>query len=287
MCCCPALSSGAYARPGLITGLYIIAIMCGGAAASAFTVPLRDALGGWGAALLIWAVPAALAIALWSPAVRDGARRTPAPVAPFRIGRDREAWLLSGLFACQTVLGYAIVAWVPEILRDGGLSGGRAGVMASLFFLLAIPTAVLTPSLTVKRAWPRRLVLLTLLPWAAGLAGLLAAPAHGTAVWMGLLGLGQGVGFALPLTLVVVYSRDHAHAASLSGMVQGIGYTVGAVSPPLFGVLHDATGAWSLSLAVLLVLAGVQVVLGLAVLRTHDRGRRAAVGSLGSSDSQL
>ncbi|MNN91785.1 Inner membrane transport protein YeaN [compost metagenome] len=39
-------------------------------------------------------------------------------------------------------------------------------------------------------------------------------------------------------------SRDAHVAANLSGMAQGVGYTLAAMGPFLVGVVHDLTGGW-------------------------------------------
>ncbi|MOA55718.1 putative transporter YycB [compost metagenome] len=40
-------------------------------------------------------------------------------------------------------------------------------------------------------------------------------------------------------------SRDAHVAANLSGMAQGVGYTLAAMGPFLVGVVHDLTGDWN------------------------------------------
>ncbi|MNY39603.1 putative transporter YycB [compost metagenome] len=59
-----------------------------------------------------------------------------------------------------------------------------------------------------------------------------------------MLGLGQGATFSLALTLIVLRSRDSHVAANLSGMAQGIGYTLASMGPFAVGVVHDLTGGW-------------------------------------------
>jgi CP family cyanate transporter-like MFS transporter len=269
----PSIVKRFYPRPGAITGLFVTAIMTGGGLAIALTVPLSDALGDWDRALAVWALPALVATLVWAPlALRRDATR-PAPAPPLRLRGDREAWLLAGMFACQTLLGFALLAWVPKILQDSGLGHGAAGVLAALVMVLGIPTAVAVPVLAARNGVSRALVVASSAPWWAGLAGVVLAPTHATALWMVLLGLGQGAGFALPLSLIVLRARDARHAAALSSMVQGVGYVFGGLlGPPVMGALHDLTGTWTASLLMLMVITGAQLAFGLAAV-----GRRAPV----------
>ena len=48
----------------------------------------------------------------------------------------------------------------------------------------------------------------------------------------------------LALTLIVLRSRDAHVAANLSGMAQGIGYTVASMGPFAVGLVHELTGGW-------------------------------------------
>ena len=78
----------------------------------------------------------------------------------------------------------------------------------------------------------------------AGALGLLFAAETATALWVVLLGLGQGACFSLALTFFALRAPDSEHAAALSGMAQSVGYLLAAVGPFLFGLLRDATHAW-------------------------------------------
>ena len=62
------------------------------------------------------------------------------------------------------------------------------------------------------------------------------------------------------------------HAARLSTMAQGFGYLIAAAGPALVGVLHAATGDWTLALAVLFVLLLPQVWAGTVATRPASRG---------------
>jgi len=97
--------------------------------------------------------------------------------------------------------------------------------------------------------------------WVVGLLGLMLTPAHGTAVWMVLVGIGPG-SFPIMLALIGLRSRTPAVAVALSGMVQGLGYGLALVGPVGIGVLHVATGSWREPFLVLLGLVGLLLVAG-------------------------
>jgi len=56
-------------------------------------------------------------------------------------------------------------------------------------------------------------------------------------------------------------------------MAQSFGYLLAALGPPVFGVLRDATGSWTLSLALLLGITACLLAAGLGA------GRDARVGA--------
>jgi CP family cyanate transporter-like MFS transporter len=92
----------------------------------------------------------------------------------------------------------------------------------------------------------------------AGILGLLLSGGTATALWVSLLGLGQGASISLALILFALRTTDSTEATELSGMAQSVGYLLAAAGPFLFGVLHDLTQSWSLPLALILA-----VVVGL------------------------
>jgi CP family cyanate transporter-like MFS transporter len=101
----------------------------------------------------------------------------------------------------------------------------------------------------------------------AGTLGLLVAGSTASALWVVLLGLGQGACFSLALTFFALRAPDSEHAAALSGMAQTAGYLLAAAGPFLFGVLRDATHAWDVPLALLLAITVCLLIAGLGAAR--------------------
>jgi CP family cyanate transporter-like MFS transporter len=86
--------------------------------------------------------------------------------------------------------------------------------------------------------------------FAVGYYGLLVTPTSQPVLWMIMAGLGPST-FPLSITMINLRTTTEAGSASLSGMVQGIGYAVAGGGPPVFGLLHEATGSWNPPLALL------------------------------------
>lgn len=270
----PVVIKREWASPGPMLGGYV-SVMTGGAAlAAGLAVPLEEALGSWQASLAVWAIPAAVAALAWLPVAQAERRRRAAAQEIERHERltlrgSRVAWSLVALFGGQSILFYVSVAWLAELLRDGGMNDGRAGAMLSIFLLLGIPFALVMPMLASRVSDQRAMVLAMGTLWAVGFAGLLASRTALAPVWMVALGIAQGGSFSLATTLVVLRAPDGPHATALAGMVQGFGYTAAAAGPLLAGMLHDLTGGWD---AVLWAAVAVSVATVAAGLRAGAPG---------------
>jgi MFS transporter, CP family, cyanate transporter len=180
---------------------------------------------------------------------------------PVRVWRSPVAWAVTVVLATQSVLYYAVTAWLPTLLiDDAGLGVRTASLAASVFQLLGIPGALLVPVLLTRVREQRGLAIAVAAGWGVVPLGLLVAPGAWP-VWVAVGGLVQGAGISLAFALVPLRAPDEDGVTRLSAMSQLVGYAVGAVGPLLVGVLYAATGGWS---APLVLLVGVAAVLGTA-----------------------
>jgi CP family cyanate transporter-like MFS transporter len=99
-----------------------------------------------------------------------------------------------------------------------------------------------------------------------GYLGLILAPSTLTWLWVALIGIGP-LTFPLALVLINLRTRTHAGAVALSGFVQSVGYVVVAIGPLAVGLLHDATGGWTVPLLFLLASAVPLALAGAVVAR--------------------
>jgi CP family cyanate transporter-like MFS transporter len=62
-------------------------------------------------------------------------------------------------------------------------------------------------------------------------------------------------------------------------MAQGVGYLIAAGGPTVAGLLHDATGTWVTTLALVACVASAQLVVGLLAGRDRYVGEPAPASS--------
>lgn len=251
-------------RSGAVTGLYLLAMMVGATAASALTVPLTDQLGSWQASLAVWAVLAVLGLAAWLPVVRavndhdeqaGPVRRDPMP------WRSTTAWLLAVYLAMQSFGFYSQLAWIPPSYEALGWSAREAGLLLAVWSIVQLATAVGGPTLADRVRDRRVLVALALGLSASGLLGVVVAPTAAPWLWVSLLGLGQGAGFALGLVKLVDYAPTPAASARLSALVFLLSYSVASTGPVVFGAVHDLTDSFRAPYLLLLGVVAVQLTL--------------------------
>jgi MFS transporter, CP family, cyanate transporter len=255
-------------RAGVATGGYVVSMMVGATVSSAVAVPLAVALGGWSLSLAVWAVPAVLAVALWTPIARRVPTGVPGTAAlPWR---DPFARLAACYQAGTSVVFYGWLTWLSPYYEGQGWEPAAAGLLLAVWSITQIPAALLAPALAERRRRWRFWAGLTL---ACGLAGTLGAmllpePPGGPWVWAVLIGIGVGAGFPLGLTVIAWRTPDPAASAAVSGLALGVGYTAAGLVPLLMGVLIDLTGGYPAAIAVLLLAGALQ---GFAILRIGDR----------------
>jgi CP family cyanate transporter-like MFS transporter len=246
-------------------GCYTILLNGGAALASATTVPLAtDMHLGWRTALALWGVLPVLGVLLWAPrlAVSPTHARTQDSPVRIRLRRSRLAWAVSVFMALQSLLYYALVAWLPSILVDAGMTARSAGATAAVMSIAGMGMSFVVPIVAMRLRSQRSLVALSTASFTIGLIGLIVAPAAASMWWMLALGVGQGTGIALALSFLVLRTRTATEAARLSGMAQTLGYLVAACGPLMFGVVHDGTGRWTVALIAALAIAAVMLAGG-------------------------
>ena len=259
-------------RVGLVTAGYATLMSVSTAIPSLLAVPLSDSIG-WRFSLAIWAAVAGTALVPWivllgrhrrahAVAALDAstAVEAPDPALERRLWHSPVAVAITITFSVSTLNVYATFAWLPQILVDiVGSTPGEAGSLLAVYAIAGLPASIVAPILVNRLKSPARVILAGVLFFAVGYLGLLIAPAPLTVLWVVLIGLGP-ILFPVCLVLINLRTRSHTGSVALSGFAQGIGYTVGALGPLLVGVLHDASGGWTLPLSFLFATSFVAII---------------------------
>ncbi|MFE9120706.1 CynX/NimT family MFS transporter [Streptomyces sp. NPDC007172] len=275
-------------RAASMTSVYTGAMIAGATLVAASSVPLEKAFGGsWEASLAVWSLLAVLAAVAWLPQVLIARGRTghEVRVPSARPGsgsygsasasgatgksvwRSALAWQVTLFMGLQSLWSYVLIAWMPTIFTDHGMSRSTAGVIFAFNNLIQVAGAFAVPLLAGRMRSQRPLIVLVTSLVAAGYAGLMIAPVSGAWLWAGVLGIGQGGAVGLALTMIVLRSGDAQTAARLSGMAQTVGYLLAAVGPLAAGAVHQATGGWTIPIALVLGVCAAALAVGLFAAR--------------------
>ena len=260
-------------RTGLITGLYMLAMMGGAAVSSALSVPLAERFGSWEASLGSWSVVALVGLLAWAPfTLRANPHHTPDEEGPGRLPwRHTTAWLVAAYLALQSWCFYSAVTWLAPTYVEHGWSRSSAGYLAAVFSGSQIVSGLLGPVLSDRTADMRRLLRPAAVLGVAGCIAIWLAPLAAPWVWATVTGLGQGAAFSLALVLLVRYATTPEASGRLTGMAFLFSYGVASIGPITMGLVRDVTGGLT---PVWAILASIGVVQGLVVLRLRPDLRR-------------
>ncbi|GAB5078576.1 MFS transporter [Arthrobacter sp. AD-310] len=251
------------ARTSLMTALYTVTMTTGATVTAVAVVPLAQALGSPSAAVGAIGITAVAAFAGFIPVVlhahRNKARASAGRVSPWPLLRTRKGQLLTAVFTLQALLAYALLSWYPYMLTTLGLSASESGLMFGLMQLVSVPAGMVLIAIGSRPRMLRPAFYLVSVVMVLGLAAVLVLPVQLSLVSAVLLGFGLGI-FPLVMVMISRSGSSTAETTALSTLAQSTGYLLATAGPFGMGLLHSATGGWTLPLVLLLALALVQVV---------------------------
>lgn len=257
-------------RIGLVSALFSDGLILGEALASSLNGPLVQRVLGpssWPLGLALWAVPIAVAVALWmlfappAPATlpRMLAKTTnTTTTAPRREGAN--AWHLGVVLGAGSLIYFAMNGWIPPY----NAAIGRAALTPVALGVLNFAQLPMSITLTffaqriAGRRWPFILAGVTCL---VGVTGLVVLPAEWEPVCAAVLGASSAAVFALGIALPALLAGE-GEVARLSGAMLAISYSVAFVGPLLGGALWDHLGKPWLAFVPVMLAAALLVVLG-------------------------
>ncbi|UUV98058.1 CynX/NimT family MFS transporter [Vagococcus luciliae] len=253
-------------QSGLVTGIYSVSMNLTGAIASGISIPLVRKIGlDWNVALGLWSILALTAFVCWLPQLKrqDKEVQEMTPQENSSIWTSTLAWSVTLFMGIQSFIFYVLVAWLPEMLVDKGLSTIQAGGMLSLLQMTLLPITFIVPIIAEKRPNQKSFVWVSFLLFAFGILGLMGNNMKIVSLSIMGIGIAGGIAFSLSMMFFNLRTTSAKQAAELSGMAQSIGYLLAATGPFLFGFLHDVTKTWQSSLIILLMMTSILLIVGL------------------------
>ncbi len=259
-------------RVALLTAVYVCVVGVSTAVPAALAAPLAGQLG-WRFSLGIWSATSAVALVPWLVIIARERRSAAVGVEPAspalvtRLWRSRVAVSITVLLSSGTICTYAAFAWLPEILVDiAGSTPTEAGVLLAVTGLISVPWALIAPLLVARLPNVGWLIAAGIASFVLGYLGLLFVPETLTLLWVLLIGSGS-ILFPVTLVLINVRTRTQGGTVALSGFAQGVAYALGALGPLLVGLLHDASGGWTLPLLFLIAVTLVAAIPAITLAR--------------------
>jgi CP family cyanate transporter-like MFS transporter len=259
---------------GLATGVYAGGFFSGSVVA-AFLTPLllglSDGSDRWRLPLAVWGVLAVIGWAtwvaglrFWSIPTRSPSSRSPEEIAAESVRwspwRDRKSWIVTLIFSGQGLAYYLLLAWLPSIYEDDGLTGHTPGILFAIYNVSTFPAMVGLPLVSDRlgsRKIPTLIAACSLLIGTIGLV-LFATTPHLLWLWPVFCGFGVaglfGMGMLMPVDVAPAGKTGAA-----AGMVLCVGYLASAAGPVIGGVIKDATGSFERALLLLPLLATVLI----------------------------
>src|SRR5690606_1657364 len=200
----PALVKRDFAhRSGFMTSLYSSVMAVGATIAAAVSFPLSIRIG-WRGVLAGWSLPAVVALIVWLPQLRmsppEEDRGRTLSGGRNSIWRSRLAWEVAAFMGLQSMTFYVLLAWLPDLLQDGGMTPATAGLMLAISQATGIAGSALVPVAAGRLRDQRGMVWLLGVLEGVALTGLIYdAVSPLTVVWVAIIGVALGGTFGLAL----------------------------------------------------------------------------------------
>jgi len=253
---------------GIMTGVFTVAMNTFAALASGFSIAIGKLTQlQWQGSLGVWIIPSALAFLAIAANLMVTTKETntsnaQAPVVKFNVFRSKQAWYISIFMGLQSLVYYCLVALLPSILSDYGMQRTDTGMVLLVIQLAMMPVLFISPVLATRLKDQKWLVYGIGGMMFTGIALLPLFQLKYVYLAAVLIGMASGSAFSLAILFFSMKSKTGHGLVKVSGKAQSIGYMIAAFGPPIFGALHDASGAWMYSFYFLLLVIIIMTILG-------------------------
>ena len=266
---------------GFAMGVYITGPAVAGVVVYSSTQSLLMPWFGedWRQVLMVWAVVAAIATAVWagiivlagragrsSGGVKGAALNSESTLSVIQmLLRERNVILLLTIGAGVLMVDHGMRNWLPEIIRSAGWSAAEAGYLSVIPVALGIVGALSFPRLATKA---RRLHILRSLFGLSAAGCILISLGYVFPLVLGLICLGLASGALMTITLLSLIEQKSVGSRN-AGLAGGMFFSaaeIGGVSGPVvIGLAHDLTGSFQPAIWLLAGLLGGLLIISILV----------------------
>ncbi|WP_145379621.1 CynX/NimT family MFS transporter [Staphylococcus cohnii] len=255
---------------GIATGIYSGTMNFTAGLGGGLSFPLSQTPLGFRLSLSFWIILGIIAIILWIPKARKGAKLEKQTIDETQVKHHKKvniiksklAWMVALTMGFQSMVFYTVVAWVPSILVDRGVDPSTAGYLLMLNQFSQVPMTFSFPIIASKLKDQRILVVIITILFLTGFGLFFAQSLVLLVIGMVIAGLAMGACFSLCMTFFSIRARTSDGSISLSGFGQSVGYLIAAIGPFLIGYLHDYTGNWISGIIALLLMSLLFFIFG-------------------------
>lgn len=239
---------------GLMTGLFSVSMSLVAAFASGLSIAIgKWSNAGWKGSLGIWIIGGILALFIILVDTLKNKTSTQPQTnhvnhIQFNIFRSKQAWNISIFMGIQSLVYYCLVALLPTLLIDYGMTKTEAGWVFSVLQLGMLPAMLFSPVLATKMNNPKVMIYMTSILYILGISMFIFFKVKYSYISAILIGIAGGFAFSLSILFFSLRSKTMAGTIKISGMAQSIGYLIAAFGPPIFGKLYDVDSTWNYSL---------------------------------------
>jgi CP family cyanate transporter-like MFS transporter len=261
----PLIKNRMPGKIGWVTASYTTGMTMFAAIASGISAPMAIDLDlGWRGSLLTWVGLLLIGLLVWAPQLKW--KVPPAEEAlgftKVNVWKSKLAWNVSMFMGVQSLLFFTIIAWLPDMMMDRGLSAVEAGLLVSLMQIIGLIGSFLAPIIATKFREQGGVVFVLGIMYLLGFSTLFFHELWVNYIGLTLVGLGLGSSISLAYTLIGLRTMHEKTTASLSGMSQSTGYYLAALGPLLFGISFDLFGNWDILIGLLLTCSVLFIYFG-------------------------
>ncbi len=239
---------------GIMTGIFSVSMSLIAALASGLSIAIGNWTNlGWKGSLGVWIIAAIAALIIvcidsLKNTTTTQQKTVQSEDVKFNIFKSKQAWNISIFMGLQSLIYYCLVALLPTLLIDFGMTKTNAGWVFSVLQLAMLPAMLVSPVLASRMKNPKIMIYITSILYFIGIITLLIFKAKFSYLSAILIGIAGGFAFSLSILFFSLRTKTMVGTIKISGMAQSVGYLIAAFGPPIFGKLYDIDSTWSYSL---------------------------------------